>query len=235
MGDDYMNNSKNFYKKLISTYLGIIIMVIAMLGMVIISLVIKDDNLSGMITFIFACFGIVGLLFFIFAGNFNMLFSLYRNHGGKISLMYDYKKVGVPNNSYEEFKLEFVDIVKGDIKLKETAKGIYEGTINEKNIVLDMTGWLNRKYYLYEYFLTIIQLKFAKNDKMQLSNPHKCNVQEVNLFIEELSGRKHKKSLISNCMSQLTFKFKERIKIKSSQVFEKKISIHSLYDFNKKN
>lgn len=229
-----MKNSRKFYTKALLTYIGIIFILIAIVCMIISSILIENSEEAGKLIFGFICLGIVGLLLFIMAGNFNMLFALYRNHGGKISLMYDYKNVGVPNNSYEAFKLECTDIVKGDIKLKETTKGIYEGTINEKVIVLDMTGWLNRKYYLYEYFLSIIQLKFAKNDKMQLSKSQKCNVQEVNLYIEELSGRKHKQSLIANYMSQLTFKFKERIKIKSSQAFEKKISIHSLYNFNKK-
>lgn len=229
-----MKNSRKFYTKAFLTYISIIFMLNAIIFIIVSSMLIGNSEEAWKLIFVFICLGIVGLLLFIISGNFNMLFSLYRNHGGKISLMYDYKNVGVPNNSYENFKIEYTDIVKGDIKLKEITKGIYEGTINEKVIVLDMTGWLNKKYYLYEYFLSIIQLKLVKNDKIQLSKSQKCNIQALNLYIEELCGRKYKQLLIADYMSQLTFKFKERIKIKSSQVFEKKISINSLYNFNRK-
>ena len=227
-----MKNSRKFYAKSFMTYGGIILMLIAGFCTVISSLSIENSEDAGKLILVFICLGIVGLVLFIISGNFNMLFSLYRNHGGKISLMYDYKNVGVPNNIYDDFKIEYTDIVKEDIKLKEITKGIYEGTINEKVIVMDMNGWLNRKYYLYEYFLSIIQLKLVKNEKTQLSKSQKCNIQELNLYIEELSGKKYMQLLVANHMTQLTLKFKERIKIKSSQVFEKKISISSLYNFN---
>ena len=184
-----MKNSKKFYTKAILTYISIIFMLIAIICIVISSMLIENSEEAGKIIFGFICLGLVGLMLFIISGNFNMLFSLYRNHGGKISLMYDYKNVGVPNNSYDDFKIEYTDIVKEDIKLKEITKGVYEGTINEKVIVLDMNGWLNRKYYLYEYFLSIIQLKLVKNEKTQLSKSQKCNIQELNLYIEELSEK----------------------------------------------
>ena len=87
--------------------------------MIISSIIIDDKELSGIMISGFIGLGIIGFIMFIIAGNFNMLFSLYRNHGGKISLMYDYKKVGVPNNKYEEFKVSYNEICSKDIYLEE--------------------------------------------------------------------------------------------------------------------
>ena len=77
-----MSNSKKFYLKVILTYGGISIIIISIICMIVSSAVIEDENLSGMIIAGFVGLGIIGFIMFIIAGNFNMLFSLYRNHGG---------------------------------------------------------------------------------------------------------------------------------------------------------
>ena len=227
-----MSNSKKFYSKSILTYGGISIIIISIICMIVSSAVIEDENLSGMIIAGFVGLGIIGFIMFIIAGNFNMLFSLYRNHGGKISLMYDYKKVGVPNNKYEEFKVSYNEIYSGDIYLEEVSKGIYKGMINDRLVVFDMKGWHNQTYYIYEYFLSVLQVKLSNNDKKKLIQKNKCNVIDIELIIKKRYGKTKKYFLVTNKFTRLSFKFKERLKIKVSNNFTKRININSLYDFN---
>ena len=226
-----MSNSKKFYTKAILTFGGIFIIFISIICMIISSIIIDDKELSGIMISGFIGLGIIGFIMFIIAGNFNMLFSLYRNHGVKISLMYDYKKVGVPNNKYEEFKVSYNEICSKDIYLEEVFKSIYQGVINNRIVVFNMKGWHNQSYYIYEYFLSILQVELSKNDKKKMYKKLNCNIPNLSLIIKKNNGKIIKHSLVSNGLTMLSFKFKERVKIKISNIFTDKINICSFYEF----
>jgi hypothetical protein len=227
-----MSAGKKYYRKIALTYIGLLTIITSIICVIVFSIIIHDKSLSGKIIVGFIILGIIGLIMFVIAGNFDMLFSLYRNHGGKISIFYDYKKMGVPNNKYLEFQVSFNDVCNKNIYLEEVTKGIYKGTINNKIIVFDMKGWHNQTYYIYEYFLSILQVMLANNNKKKLIKELKCNVDDIKLFIKKKNGNIKKYSLVKNQFTKPSFKFKERIKIKVSVVFTDKININSLYEFN---
>lgn len=67
---------------------------------------------------------------------------------------------GVPNNKKEDFKVHYSDLLNEEqIVFLERKKGVFE--CDSLNIKFDMTKWLRKKYYIYEYLLTILQCKFA--------------------------------------------------------------------------
>lgn len=227
-------NKKRFYKKMFLTYIGISIMLISVIFMVIFGITINDKDLSGKIIFIFLCLSLIGLIMFIIPGNFGVLFTYPRVNMRKLSLYYDYKHAGVPNNKYKEFKISFFDICSNHINLEEVYKGVYIGIINNKSVVFDMKGWHNQTYYIYEYFLSILQIKLSKGDKEKIVKKLQCNVCDIKLNIKMKNGSIKRYSLIENNFTKLSFKFSERIrvKIKISNSYTSKININSLYEFN---
>ena len=56
-----------------------------------------------------------------------------------------------------------------EITVEETEEEIFETIINEKMIRFDMRKWNRKSFYIYEYFLTVIQLHFAN-----LNNDEAC-------------------------------------------------------------
>ena len=104
--------------------------------------------------------------------------------------------------------------------------------INDRLVVFDMKGWHNQTYYIYEYFLSVLQVKLSNNDKKKIILKNKCNVIDIELIIKKKNGNTKKYFLVTNEFTRLSFKFKERLKIKVSNNFTKRININSLYDFN---
>ena len=91
-------NKKRFYMKMFLTCIGMCIMIISDIFMVIFGITINDKDLSGKIIFIFLCLSLIGLIMFIIPGNFGVLFTYPRVNMRRLSLYYDYKHAGVPNN-----------------------------------------------------------------------------------------------------------------------------------------
>ena len=226
-----MSISKKFYLKVILTYVGMILMLISIICMICSSLIFKDDNIAGGFIFVFLCFALFGLILFLLAGNVDMLFALYTNNGGTISFMYDYKNVGVPNNAFNEYKVSFSMFENGNIYMKEISKGVYSGILKDKKIILDLRGWLCQQYYIYEYFLSVIQVNLSKNNKRKLYKSQQYHIKELILYVEKENGKIYKYILVNAGMTKLTFKFKERMKMKSTLIFTDKININSLYNF----
>ena len=225
-----MSKQKVFYRKMLLTYLGITLLLLGILGIVICSFVIQDKNVAGMFIFALIILNIISLVLFCIGGIYKLDFTGHKPVPFRTLLEYDYRNVGIPNNEYHEFKITYPNIVKESIKLKEISEGIYFGYINQKEIVFDMNGWLDPGYYIYEYLLTIIQLKVCDNDKRKLYKSQKTDSKDISISVEFINGKTKDFSLIKDGKTILSFKYKERMRFKVSKLHSDKIKISDLYN-----
>jgi hypothetical protein len=233
-----MNYSKKFYIKLFLTYYSTISMLIPFIACPICGIMIKDDDIAGKFILGFIIFGFIGFLLFKgYKGNY-IHFST--SHGNiYFSIHNDYKDVGIPNNKYDEFKVTFNEFCNDDLYFKETSKGVYESKIGEKNIIINLKGWFNKKYYLYEYFFTIVQLELTKKEKRNVNliteKLFSEKINNLNLIIKDFKNKIHKIKLIENNYSQPKIKFRRRfvIKYKSDPYsIGIKATLEKLFNFN---
>ncbi len=141
---------------------------------------------------------------------------------------------GVPNNKYEEFSIGANQIFsKKDIIVKEIEKGIFVTTINEQELKFDMRGWIRKKYYIYEYFLTIIQLQ---NESSIYKKYHLDNITTMRMSFVDKLGKRTEKILIKNSYTRLSILFRHRTKtkFKINTLNNRKMvkNIRAYYDFN---
>lgn len=225
-----MSKQNVFYKKVLLTYLGMTLLLLGTLGIVICSIVIQDKNVAGMFIFVLILVNIIGLLLFCLGGIYKLSFIGRKPVPFRTLLEYNYRNVGIPNNEYNEFKITYPNIVRESIKLIEISEGIYSGNINKKEIVFDMNGWLNQGYYIYEYLLTIIQLKLCDNDKRKLYKSQKTDSKDISISIKFINGKAKEFPLIKDGKTILSFKYKERMRLKVAKLHSDKIKITDLYN-----
>ena len=90
--------------------------------------------------------------------------------------------------------------------------------------------WLDQGYYIYEYLLTIIQLKLCDNDKRKLYKSQKTDSKDISISVEFINGNAKEFPLIKDGKTILSFKYKERMRLKVAKLHSGKIKITDLYN-----
>lgn len=230
----YKNQNKVF-KGYLFMYAGLLLCFGMMLFIPIYSNVLKNP---------FGDFPIFMAIFIIILS----IFIIFMSSRYNIMLLIDYKGFispgllvgnggwfiqGVPNNKKEDFKVHYSDLLNEEqIVFLERKKGVFE--CDSLNIKFDMTKWLRKKYYIYEYLLTILQCKFASEKiyNAALIKPGKniCIVFKCNL------KKDYQKNLIKNGHTNISFLYKLRMRKKygilNTYSKKKKVTINDFYHFN---
>lgn len=124
------------------------------------------------------------------------------------------KCIGVPNNSYKEFKnISLLKLKKNDIiELVEFQKNSWN--IKNYNIKFDMQGWLHQKKYIYEIICLSLIIKEYNNTEKSIINLLKkqrsiCN----NIYIKYYlyNGKEKIQKLIINNKIRKTISLNLRI------------------------
>ena len=180
---------------------------------------------------------LVGIILAYLAKSYNIMYSFGYNSGRMIRLVSLGKRVGfnegVPNNQAGEFYLTYFDLLKEEkIDIEEIEEEIYETIINEKVIRFDMRKWRRKRFYIYEYFLTVIQLYFGNNNNeacFYKENASKIKHLELNISSKDKRSKKY--ILIRDYRSSPNACFKRRIKLKLRFLETKVFTINDFYNF----
>jgi nitrogen regulatory protein PII-like uncharacterized protein len=221
------NKQKSYYKSLILTIIGLLLWIVGFSCLIIFGLIFNNTTIN--VTFVIV--SSVGLVLFIIDHNFDVIFSRTKNN---ITLFYKYNLYGTPNNKFNEFEVDLNNILMiKDIVLREESKGVFKSIVNEKELVFDLRGWHNKKYCLYEYFLTIIQTELSKHNYKKCKKAINIkNIEYLTMTINFKNGKVKKIFLIRNHKTLLNLKFKHRLSTKQYYYRLNKIFIEDLYDFN---
>lgn len=222
-----MEKQKSYYKSLILTDSGILLWIVGVIGILICSIIFKNEKMTVISVFV----SFLGLIIFIIDDNLNLFFR--RSHVYP-TLFYKYNLYGVPNNCYTEFGVKASDLLlNNNIIVKETLNSVFETNINGQDLIFDLCGWHNKSYCLYEYFLSVIQTELAKHDYKKIKKLiFVKNVENLTLTVIYKNKKKKVVNLIKNNKTTLTIKFKNRLSVKCDCLGTKKIFVKELYDFN---
>lgn len=229
-------NQRTILKGYILCFFGILISILSMSFMPIYANILNNP-IGDIPIYILLIFVFIGIFMIISSSKFNiMLIHNFRLFIHPAIIVNDTKWFiqGVPNNPYKDFAIDLNQILDlKEIVFKEIEKGIYVLNVKEEILRFDMRGWIRKRYYIYEYFLTLIQLQ---NEKCIYKKHHINDTQTFKvLFIDKL-GRKKEKILIKDYFTKLSFLFKYRTKIKFmiNTLYKKKTnySINEYYHFN---
>ena len=167
---------------------------------------------------------ILSLIFMISAQYFNPMFSTrtFSFHSGLIE--------GVPNNHKNQFTIKKQQLLNvNEIFLYENEKGVFCTSDGLLNLKFDMRYWLKKKYYIYEYILTCLQLEYSKKlyKKAYIKNISNLDI----IFI--CKNKQKRINLIHNNWTSIKLTYKYRI-LKKLQLLHKdsKLKISDFYDFN---
>ena len=181
---------------------------------------------------------LAGIVLAYLAKSYNIMYSFGYSSGRMIRLVSLGKRIGfnegVPNNQVGEFHLTYLDLLKEEkIDIEETEEEIFETIINEKVIRFDMRKWRRKRFYIYEYFLTVIQLYFGSSNNNEacfcIKNASKMKRLELNIKSRDKKSKKY--ILISNNRTNPNACFKRRIKLKLSFLESKVFTITDFYNF----
>ncbi len=229
-------NQKKVLKGYLFLIFGIIIAFNFMIFIIIYANVLKNPY-GDFPVIMSLMFVICGVILIIIASKYNiMLISNFRIFiNPSISTGSNrYFIQGVPQNNFNEFILNFNEIINiKNLMIQENSRGIYTLELNNKIIKFDMRGWIRKKYYIYEYILTILQLnKKNKIFKKYFIN----NIQELKIIFVKNNGKYKYMYLIKNNETYLTLLYKYRMKIKHNILSisgkKKHNDIKNFYNFN---
>ena len=229
-------NQKTILKGYLLWLFGFILSVFA-LAFIPIYANVLDKLLGDLPLYISFVLVFVGVFMIIHSSYFNiMLLSNFRSILPPRLMVKNAKLFiqGVPNNSYNEFSIGLNQILSmKEIKFKEIEKGIFIATLKDQIYKFDMRGWIRKKYYIYEYFLTLIQLQ---NEKCIYKKYQVKNTSTLKMLFIDKSGKKIEKRLIKDSYTQLSFlfKYRTRAKYRINALNRKKMakSMRLYYDFN---
>ncbi len=231
-------NQKYCFISHVLVFGGISISLLSILFLLIHCIVFKNYE-ANYVHLIFFVIMVIGIIIPFHAPSYNPMYhigyytypemKLLRSKNGLIE--------GVPNNCYDEFRFTFKkQFNQNRIEIVEVDQGIYEGTINEKTIRFDMKNWIRKRYYIYEYFMTKLQLE--TNDKKTkqgfLMDNTFSRQSELILIIKNNKNKSKKYNLVIAGKTKPSFMFKYRFRQKWGVIgnIEKK-SIETFYNFNK--
>lgn len=183
----------------------------------------------------------IGIIMMLFSQKYNIMrdISYYGGKSFRLKMLGRCSgfNEGVPNNKYNDFDIDFQNILKGqtELCLYQTQSGVFEGKTVNRKIILDMRYWLRKKFYIYEYFMTLLQIELIKYNKLDKGSLHKPlftakNINSFNLIIY-FGNKKKEYKLIYKNKTVLTYSFKKRIKQKSFYIQQKEIHIKDFYNF----
>lgn len=222
------HKQKSYYKSLILTILGIFLWFGGFISAIVFGFVFKND----IAVVICICASLIGLIAFILDDNLTVIFQLHFETYPNIC----YKSIlyGVPNNKLNEFQISINDICKNSIiTAYENDTGKFKIKINDIELFFDLCGWHNKAYCLYEYFMSVIQVNFAKKNYKRMRKSIEINkISNLKLNIIFNNGKARSYALIKNNKSILTKKFKYRLAIKKMGMRLEKMGLNNLYDFN---
>lgn len=222
------HKQKSYYKSLLLTIFGEIFWIVGFISAIVVGFIFKND----IAVVVCICVSLIGLITFILDDNLTVIFQLHFQTYPNI--YYKYVLYGVPNNKFNEFQITANDICKNSIiTAHENDRGKFQININDKELFFDLCGWHNKAYCLYEYFMSVILVDFAKKDYKRMSKSIKINkISNLELNIIFNNGKEKSYALIKNNKTILTKKFKYRLAIKKMCSRLEKISLNNLYDFN---
>lgn len=222
------HKQKSYYKSLILTILGTFFWLFGFISAIVFGFIFKND----VIVVLCIAISFIGLITFISDENLTVIFQLHFQRYPNI--YYKYDLYGVPNNKFNEFETCANDVCKsGVITAYEYADGKFKVEINEKKLIFDLYGWYNKTYCLYEYFMSVIQVDFGKNDYKKMAKSIKTNkISNLKLKIIFKNTKEKSYVLIKNNNTVLTKKFKHRLAIKKMCSNLEKMNLKNLYNFN---
>lgn len=222
------HKQKSYYKSLLLTIFGEFFWIVGFISAIVVGFIFKND----IAVVVCICVSLIGLITFILDDNLTVIFQLHFQTYPNI--YYKYVLYGVPNNKFNEFQITANDICKNSIiTAHENDTGKFQIKINDKELFFDLCGWHNKAYCLYEYFMSVIQVDFAKKDYKRMRKSIKINkISNLELNIIFNNGKEKSYALIKNNKTILTKKFKYRLAIKKMCSRLEKISLNNLYDFN---
>ncbi len=230
-------NQERVFKGYLIFILGILLSVFSLIFIPVYSNILK--RALGDIPVIISVISVfIGIFLIIISSNYNiMLLTDFRTFINPAITTKSNKWFiqGIPNNNYKEFDLKYNEILNSkEIIIKERDNGIFILNIKDKIVKFDMKGWLRKEYYIYEYILTILQLKCqTKVYKTNIIN----ELNELKIIFIRRNGKNNIWFLVKNHKTYLTCLFKIRLKTKYEIIFhynEKGINnINNYYHFNK--
>lgn len=223
------SKQKSYYKSFFLTIFGLILWIIGFIVAIIFG--IMKFN-SAIIICIFV--SLIGLVIFISDKNLSVILQLHFNKYP--NLFYKYSLYGVPNNELEEFIISANELYnENSIIVHETSKGIFRTIINNKKLIFDLSGWHNKGYCLYQYFISLIQINSSnKNYNKMKKSLHISKISNLSLEIIFCNGKKKEYELIKNNKPVLKIKFKHRLSIIHDYLKKDKLALCDLFDFNHK-
>lgn len=229
-------NQKKILKGYIILFVGFILSLSSILFIIIYTNVLQN-HLGSVPIILFLIFIFLGILLITISPCYNIMLMHNFNffiHPAISTGSTKWFIQGVPNNSFNEFNLNFNQIKNlEELIIKEVDKGIYISKINNREIKFDMVGWLRKRYYIYEYLMTIIQINSNRNIVKKNIFLDKENLKII--FIQK-NGQKKQKKLINKYRSCLSLLFKCRVrkkhKIISFYKQNKRYDINDYYNFN---
>ena len=147
---------KRVFISILLAYGGLSIMLI-MLILIYVYIEILNEIYGDFLSIIGIFILILSLIFMISAQRFNPMFSTraFTFHTGLIE--------GVPNNHKNQFTIKKQQLLNiNEIFLYENEKGVFCTGDGLLNLKFDMRYWVRKKFYIYEYILTCLQLEYSK-------------------------------------------------------------------------
>lgn len=215
---------------------GISISIFSIIFLLIYALALKNYEVKS-IHKVFMALIFVGTAIPFFAPRYNPMyhFGYYTDPTIKLFTSRDGLVEGVPNNAYEEFNIATTSIVNSTIELREISKGIFECNIDNKKLKFDMRYWVRKRFYIYEYFMTKIQIDSTEEiTKKNCLNKNELNtIKNLKLIIEIKNGKMKTYNLVSNHQTNPSFLFKYRIRKKWAVIKDiPQKSIETFYNYN---
>lgn len=202
-----------------------------------ISLIALGFNFKGAITGVLMLVSIVimviSLITFGIISRYNCKFALRTYHGRSLTSIYLFGKEGIPNNNYSDFEIGYKTLINNfgrTIDVYEIDKKIYECRIGDKTLLFDMKGWRKAEFYIYEYFLLILQIGI--HNKINSSKLKKSSVAPIETLELKFSNSKKTYTLIKNFKTRPSLNFKYNLDSKQGVVRAKKVKISDFYQFN---
>ena len=215
-------NQKKVFMSFLLAYGGIFTMVSTFILLYLYINIFKEP-FGNVFSIIGICFLILSTFSMICAQYFNPMFNtrVHPIHSGLIE--------GVPNNHKNQFSFKINQLINiNEITLYEKEKGVFYNPEEELNIKFDMRYWLKKKYYIYEYILTCLQLEYSTKIYKKV---FVYNISKLDIIFINRKNKQKKYSLVSNNFTCLTLKYKYRI-IKKLQLISntKKFIISDFYN-----
>lgn len=232
-----MNKQRNVLISYLLYYGGFFISILSIVIILIYSILFNHHEVDIIHLLCFIAI-ICGIIFPNFASRFNLYFyfgARYPGYKTMKSFCIDENRgfiQGVPNNKASEFLKRNMFDLKAITLYKEN--GIYFD-IN-KNISIDMKGWLLKDKYVYELIETFYKVEYINKNKLDCKKIYKSisdkKIKEKILVI-------YSKNIVKTYTLSYDGKIKSRINlnIKNKKKFcffdSKKLSIYDFYSFKK--